>query len=65
MKFAIGFAAAPIGVSLVASAYAPGAGGAVVLFATLAAMAAAMLLAALLLPREGAPAPPRALAPAE
>jgi MFS family permease len=64
MKFAIGFAAAPIGVSLVASAYAPGAGGAVVLFAILAAMAAAMLLAALLLPREGAPAPPRALAPA-
>jgi hypothetical protein len=65
MKFAIGFAAAPIGVHMVASAYAPGADGAGLLFAILAAMAAVMLAAALLLPREAAPAPHRTLAPAE
>lgn len=64
MKFAIGFAAAPIGVNMVASAYGEGAGGAALLFGILAAMTAAMLAAALLLPRE-APAPRRALAPAE
>lgn len=64
MKFAIGFAAAPIGVNMVAWAYGEGAGGAPVLFAILAVMTAAMVAAALLLPHEGAPAP-RALAAAE
>ena len=64
MKFAIGFAAAPIGVNMVAWAYGAEAGGAPALFAILAAMSAVMLVAALLLPREAAPAP-RALAAAE
>jgi MFS transporter, FSR family, fosmidomycin resistance protein len=64
MKFAIGFAAAPIGVNMVAWAYGVGAGGAPVLFGILAVMSAVMLAAALLLPREAAPAP-RALVPAE
>jgi len=63
MKFAIGFAAAPIGVNLVAMSYAEGAGGAPLLFGILAVLAAVMLAAALLLPRE-APAVPHA-APAE
>lgn len=65
MKFAIGFAAAPVGVNMVAWAYGEAAGGAPALFAILAAMTAVMLAAALLLPREAAPAPPRMLAPAE
>lgn len=65
MKFAIGFAAAPIGVNMVAWSYGAGAGGAPVLFGILAAMTAVMLAAALLLPREGAPTPRPALAPAE
>ncbi|WP_198369127.1 MFS transporter [Roseomonas rosulenta] len=64
MKFAIGFAAAPIGVNMVAWAYGEGAGGAPALFAILAAMTAVMVAAALLLPCEAAP-PPRILAPAE
>lgn len=64
MKFAMGFAAAPIGVNLVAWTYAEGASGAPMLFAILAALTAAMLAAALLLPREEA-ARPTALAPAE
>jgi MFS family permease len=64
-KFAMGFVAAPLGVTLVASAYADGSGGAGMLFAILAALTAAMLAAALLLPREATPAPRRALAPAE
>lgn len=64
MKFAIGFAAAPIGVNMVAWAYGAEAGGAPALFAILAAMSAVMLVAALLLPREAAPAP-RALVAAE
>jgi len=65
MKFAIGFAAAPIGVNMVAWTYGEGAGGAPLLFAILAAMTAVMLAAALLLPREAAPAPRPVLAPAE
>jgi MFS family permease len=65
MKFAMGFVAAPLGVNLVAWAYADGAGGAGSLFAILAALTAVMLAAALLLPREAAPAPRRTLAPAE
>lgn len=56
MKFAMGFAAAPIGVNLVAWSYAETAGGAGMLFGILAGLTAAMLCAALLLPREGAPA---------
>ncbi|MBP0464399.1 MFS transporter [Roseomonas sp. PWR1] len=64
MKFAMGFAAAPIGVNLVAWTYADGASGAPILFAILAVLTAAMLAAALLLPREQA-ARPRGLAPAE
>lgn len=64
LKFAMGFAAAPIGVNLVAWTYAEGASGAPTLFAILAALTAAMLAAALLLPREEAARPP-ALAPAE
>ncbi len=64
LKFAMGFAAAPIGVNLVAWTYAEGASGAPMLFAILAALTAAMLAAALLLPREEAARPP-ALAPAE
>ncbi len=63
MKFAMGFAAAPLGVNLVAWAYADGPDGAGMLFGILAALTAMMLAAALLLPRE-APARPR-LAPAE
>lgn len=63
MKFAIGFAAAPIGVNLVAWAYGEGAGGGPALFAILAGLTVLMLAAALLLPREG-PARP-ALAPAQ
>jgi hypothetical protein len=65
MKFAIGFAAAPVGVNMVAWAYGEAAGGAPVLFAILAAMTATMLAAALLLPREGPPAPRRTVAAAE
>lgn len=65
MKFAMGFAAAPLGVNLVAWAYADGAGGSGALFAILAGLTAAMLAAALLLPREAAPAPKAVLAPAE
>lgn len=65
MKFAIGFAAAPIGVNLVAWSYAEGSGGAPMLYGILAALTAAMLAAALLLPREGRPARGPALAPAE
>lgn len=65
IKFAMGFAAAPLGVNLVAWAYADGAGGAGVLFAILAALTAVMLAAALLLPREAAPAQRGALAAAE
>lgn len=64
LKFAMGFAAAPIGVNLVAWTYAEGASGAPMLFAILAALTAAMLAAALLLPREEAARPP-ALVPAE
>lgn len=64
LKFAMGFAAAPIGVNLVAWTYAEGASGAPMLFAILAALTVAMLAAALLLPREEAARPP-ALAPAE
>jgi MFS family permease len=52
MKFAIGFAAAPIGVNMVAWAYGEAAGGAPALFAILAVMSAVMLAAALLLPTE-------------
>jgi MFS family permease len=63
MKFAIGFAAAPIGVNLVAMSYAEGAGGAALLFGILAVLAAVMLAAALLLPREAPP--PSRLVPAE
>jgi MFS family permease len=63
MKFAIGFAAAPIGVNLVAMSYAEGAGGAPLLFGILAVLAAVMLAAALLLPREAPP--PSRLVPAE
>ena len=67
MKFAIGFAAAPIGVNMVAWAYGEAAGGAPALFAILAMMSAVMLAAALLLPHEavrlGSAAP--AAAPAE
>ena len=63
MKFAMGFAAAPIGVNLGAWSYAEGAGGAGMLFGILAGLTAAMLCAALLLPREGAPT--RQVAPAE
>ena len=65
MKFAIGFAAAPIGVNMVAWAYGEAAGGAPALFAILATMAAVMLAAALLLPREAAPTARRSLVPAE
>jgi MFS family permease len=65
MKFAIGFAAAPIGVNMVAWSYGEGAGGAPLLFGILATMTAVMLAAALLLPREAAPAPRPVLAPAE
>jgi MFS family permease len=65
MKFAIGFAAAPIGVNMVAWAYGEAAGGAPALFAILATMTAVMLAAALLLPREAAPTPRRSLVPAE
>jgi MFS family permease len=65
MKFAIGFAAAPIGVNMVAWAYGEAAGGAPALFAILATMAAVMLAAALLLPREAASTARRSLVPAE
>ena len=65
IKFAMGFAAAPLGVNLVAWAYGDGAGGAVLLFGILAALTAVMLLAALLLPREVAPARRAVLAAAE
>lgn len=65
MKFAMGFAAAPLGVNLVAWAYADGAGGAGVLFAILAGLTATMLAAALLLPREAASSARAVPAPAE
>ena len=63
MKFAMGFAATPLGVNLVAWAYADDTAGSGVLFGILAVLTATMLCAALLLPREGAPEP--RLAPAE
>jgi MFS family permease len=57
IKFAMGFAAAPIGVGLVAWAYGEAGGGAAQLYAILAVLTGLMLAAALLLPREaGAPA---------
>ena len=65
MKFAMGFAAAPLGVNLVAWAYADDAGGAGVLFVTLAGLAATMLAAALLLPREPTSSARAVPAPAE
>lgn len=65
MKFAMGFAAAPLGVNLVAWAYADGAGGAGVLFAILAGLTVVMLSAALLLPREAASSARAVPAPAE
>lgn len=65
MKFAIGFAAAPVGVNLVALSYAEGAGGAPLLFGVLAVLAVLMLAAALLLPREAPASRAAALSPAE
>jgi len=52
LKFAIGFAAAPLGINLVSFAYGEGAGGAAFLFGILTLLAATMVLAALLLPAE-------------
>lgn len=52
IKFAMGFAAAPIGVGLVAWAYGEAGGGAGTLYAILAGLAGVMLAAALLLPAE-------------
>jgi MFS family permease len=52
LKFAIGFAAAPLGINLVSYAYGEGAGGAAFLFGILTLLAATMVLAALLLPAE-------------
>ena len=52
IKFAMGFAAAPIGVGLVAWAYGEAGGGAAQLYAILAVLTGLMLAAALLLPRE-------------
>ncbi|MEN9500471.1 MAG: hypothetical protein RIS83_2291 [Pseudomonadota bacterium] len=60
LKFAIGFAAAPLGINLVSFAYADGAGGAAFLFAILTFLAATMILAALLLPAERDTPPRRA-----
>ncbi len=67
IKFAMGFAAAPIGVGLVAWAYGEAGGGAPQLYAILAGLTGVMLAAALLLPPEAGssrPAAPAA-APAE
>ena len=64
IKFAMGFAAAPIGVGLVAWAYGEAGGGAAQLYAILAVLTGLMLAAALLLPRE-AGSPRVVPAPAE
>nr|WP_272877243.1 MFS transporter [Neoroseomonas eburnea] len=55
IKFAMGFAAAPIGVGLVAWAYGEAGGGAGTLYAILAVLTGLMLAAALLLPGEAGP----------
>lgn len=54
MKFAMGFAAAPIGVGLVAWAYGESGSGSGALYGILALLTGLMLAAALLLPGEGA-----------
>lgn len=61
IKFAMGFAAAPIGVGLVAWAYGEAGGGAGMLYGILAVLTGLMLAAALLLPAEAA-RPRRAVA---
>ncbi|MEY3729964.1 MAG: hypothetical protein RLZZ57_720 [Pseudomonadota bacterium] len=60
LKFAIGFASAPLGINLVSIAYGQEIGGASFLFGILTLLTATMVLAALLLPAERGRSPGRA-----